>query len=122
MVKKLVGLALLVLAVAMAVPSTRAQIVEQLRPIKDRIGASLVPRRLTAMADQLGVRVGRGEDFPAHFEGWLRRDYTGSEFDPWGNVYYLTTNRRSYVVGSMGPDGVQGTADDIREERDLPGR
>lgn len=122
MVKKLLGLALLALAVAMAVPASRDRIVDQLRPIKDRVGARLVPRRIDAMADQLDVRLGRGEGLPDNFEGWLRRDYSGSEFDPWDNIYYLATSRRSYVVGSKGPDGVQGTADDIREERDLPGR
>jgi hypothetical protein len=109
------------LAVAMAVPTSRAWLVDQVRPVRDRMGASLVPRRLTAMADQMDVRLGRAEGLPANFEGWLRRDYSGSEFDPWENVYYLQTTRRTYVVGSMGPDGVQGTDDDIREERPLPG-
>ena len=121
MIKKLIMLAFVALGVAMAVPSTRGQLSDQVRPIKDRIGASLVPRRLTAMANQLEVRLGRGEGFPVRFDGWLRRDFTSSEFDPWDNLYYLQQGRRSYTVGSMGPDGVQGTDDDIREERPLPG-
>ena len=121
MVKKLIMLAFVAFAVAMAVPSTRAQIADQMRPIKDRVGASLVPRRIEAMADQLDARLGRAEGLPAGFEGWLRRDFSSSEFDPWGNVYYLQQGRRTYTVGSMGPDGVQGTDDDIREERPLPG-
>ena len=104
----------------MAVPSTRAQIVESLRPIKDRVGASIVPRRIDAMANQLDARLSRGERLPERFDGWLRRDYTGSEFDPWENLYYLETRRRAYRVGSMGPDGIQGTDDDIYEERALP--
>jgi hypothetical protein len=121
MIKRLILLALAALAVAMAVPSSRDWLGDQVRPVKDRIGASLVPRRVTAMADQLDVRLGRGEGLPAGFEGWLRRDYTGSEFDPWDNLYYLQASRRSYRVGSMGPDGLQGTDDDIYEERRLPG-
>jgi len=121
MVKKLMMLAILALGVAMAVPSTRAQIVDALRPIKDKIGTSIVPRRLEAMADQLDVRLGRAEGLPDRFDGWLRRDYTGSEFDPWDNLYYLERGRRSYKVGSMGPDGIQGSADDIVVERRLPG-
>lgn len=120
MVKRIVGLAFVVLAVAMAVPSSRAWITESLRPIKDKVGASLVPRRLEVMADQLDVRLGRAEGLPGSFEGWLRRDYSGSQFDPWDNLYYLAPGRRTYVVGSMGPDGVQGTEDDIRVERNLP--
>ena len=59
---------------------------------------------------------------PDRFDGWLRRDYSSSEFDPWGNMYYLETSRRGYTVGSMGPDGVQGTEDDTRVERDFPRR
>jgi len=120
MVKRIIGLAFVVLAVAMAVPSSRDRIVESLRPIKDKMGASIVPRRIEAMADQLDVRLGRGEGLPERFDGWLRRDYTGSEFDPWDNLYYLAPGRRTYVVGSMGPDGVQGTEDDIRIERNMP--
>jgi hypothetical protein len=121
MVKKLIMMAFVALAIGMAVPTSRARIVDQLRPIKDRVGASLVPRRLEAMANQLDVRLGRGEGLPAGFEGWLRRDYTGSQFDPWDRLYYIEPGRRSYTVGSMGPDGVQGTSDDIVEERPMPG-
>ena len=120
MIKRLMMLVLAVAAVAMAVPSSRARIVDEMRPIKDRVGQSLVPRRLRAMADQLDARLGRGEGLPENFEGWLRRDYSGSEFDPWDNLYYISSGRRSYRVGSTGPDAVQGTEDDIVEERELP--
>lgn len=119
MVKRLIGLAFVVLAVAMAVPASRDRIVDQFKPVKNRIGASIVPRRLDAMADQLDARLRRAEGLPGGFDGWLRRDYTGSEFDPWDNLYYLQAGRRTYRVGSMGPDGVQGTDDDIFEERAL---
>ena len=122
MVKKLVMFAFLALAVAMAVPSTRAQIVDALRPIKDEVGNRLVPRRIKVMADQLDVRLGRGEGLPERFDGWLRRDYSGSPLDPWDNQYYLRAGRRDYTVGSMGPDAVQGTPDDLTVTRRLPGR
>ncbi len=92
------------------------------QPVKDWIGGQLVPRRIRVMADQLDVRLSRAEGLPAGFEGWLRRDYSGLEHDPWGNVYFLQTGRRNYTVGSMGPDGVQGTEDDITVTRPLPGR
>ena len=122
MVKKLVMMAFLVLAVGMAVPSTRSQIAASVRPVKDEMGARLVPRRLEVMSDQLDVRMGRGEGLPANFDGWLRRDYSGSPQDPWGQNYYLITTRRDYTVGSMGPDLLQGTEDDISETRRLPDR
>lgn len=121
MIKRLILLAFLALAVAMAVPSTRARLGEAVTPIMDNIAGRIVPRRVKVMADQLDVRLGRAEGFPANFDGWLRRDYTGDPQDPWGNVYYLQIGRRDYTVGSMGPDGVQGTEDDIFETRQIPG-
>jgi hypothetical protein len=121
MVKKLVMMAFVLLAVGMAVPSTREQIVDFVRPVKDEVGLRLVPRRLTVMADQLDVRLSRAEGLPTRFDGWLRRDYSGIPEDPWDNQYYLQQGRRDYTVGSMGPDGVQGTDDDITVTRALPG-
>jgi hypothetical protein len=120
MVKRLLMLAFVALAVGMAVPTSRQMIADSFRPLKDEVGVRLVPRRIQVMADQLDVRLGRAEGFPDRFDGWLRRDYSGVPEDPWGNIYYLQVGRRDYTVGSMGPDGVQGTADDITETRRLP--
>jgi len=123
MIKKLFLFLFALLAVAMAVPSTRAEIQNRaITPVLDNIGGRIAPGRLRAMADQLDVRLSRGEGLPTVFEGWLRRDYSGPELDPWDRPWYITTGRSSYTVGSMGPDGVQGTPDDITESRDLPRR
>jgi len=73
------------------------------------------------MADQIDWRLGREEGFPSNWEGWLRRDYSGVPEDPWGNQYYLQPGRRDYSVGSMGPDGVRGTEDDVTVSRKMPG-
>jgi hypothetical protein len=106
----------------MAVPSSRARIVDEaVTPVMDNIGARVVPRRLDAMANQLDVRLSRGEGFPSVFEGWLRRDYSGPEVDPWDTPWFIQVGRREYTVGSMGPDRVQGTEDDIFLRRPLPG-
>lgn len=124
MVKKLFLVALAALAVGMAVPSTRVQIQDYtVVPVRDWIGSRLAPGRLDAMANQLDVRLGRGEDLPAPtvFPSWIRRDYTGPETDPWGNPWYVSSNRRTYTVGSAGPDGEQGTDDDIFVTRSLEG-
>jgi hypothetical protein len=119
MVKKLIMVAFLLLAVGMAIPSTREQIGNSVVPVKDWIGYKLVPRRVEAMADQLDARLGRAEGLPGHFESWLRRDYSGSELDPWNRQYYLIAGRRDYTVGTMGADGVQGTDDDFTVTRSL---
>jgi hypothetical protein len=119
MVKKLIMIAFTLLAIGMAVPSTREQIGDSVTPIKDWIGYKLVPRRLEVMADQLDVRLERAEGLPTNFEGWLRRDYSGSMEDPWGRQYYLIAGRREYTVGTMGPDGEVGTPDDYTVTRPL---
>ena len=122
MIKKVLLLAFIALVIAMAVPSSRAKLRQDVyKPIIDNVNARLVPGRLNAMADQLDVRLGQAEGFPANFEGWLRRDYTGVPEDPWGNVYYLEVGRRDYTVGSAAGDGEQGTEDDITVTRRLPG-
>jgi len=123
MIKKLLLFALALLAIGMAIPSTRAEIqARAVTPVLDNIGKRLAPGRLEAMADQLDVRLGRGEGLPGVFEGWLRRDYSGPELDPWERPWFLETGRRNYTVGSMGPDGERGTDDDIVVVRDLSGR
>jgi hypothetical protein len=121
MLKRLFLLLLACFAVAMAVPRSRQYIQDNaFTPVTDAIGNRLVPRRLRVMGDQLDVRLGRAEGLPDNFEGWLRRDYSGPETDPWGNSWYLAQGRNSYTVGSMGPDGERGTDDDITETRSTP--
>jgi hypothetical protein len=119
MLKKLLTLAVLVLAVGMVVPSTRAAMMERARPLVDGLKAKIVPSRLEAMSSQLVARVNRGEGLPANFDGWLRREFTSSEEDPWGNLYYFESRRGAFLVGSMGPDGRRGTPDDITREQTL---
>lgn len=119
MLGKIILVIIVILGLAMAVPSTRATLVKKAAPVLDGFRAKLVPGRLDAMADQLAIRVNRGEGFPSSWEGWLQRDFSGDPKDPWGNLYYLRSDRRAFTVGSMGPDGIQGTDDDIKLTRQL---
>ena len=116
---KIILLILVVLGVAMAVPSTRATLTEKAAPVVNQFKAKLVPGRLEVMADQLEGRVNRGEGFPNNWEGWLQRDYSSVPEDPWGALYYLQQGRGDFTVGSKGPDGVQGNEDDIKVTRQL---
>ena len=119
LIRKLFVLLALLFATGMAIPKTRARMVEAVTPLMDRFRLKLVPSRLDAMADQLEARLKRGEPYPGNWEGWLRRDYSGVPQDPWGNVYYLRHDNRGFVVGSAGPDGVEHNADDVTVERRL---
>lgn len=119
MLGKIILVLVVVLGLAMAVPSTRHGLMEAAAPVMNGFKAKLVPRHLEAMADQLQARVNRGQGFPASWESWLQRDFSGVPTDPWGNLYYLQSSRRNFTVGSAGPDGVQGNEDDIRVTRNL---
>lgn len=119
MLGKLFLLVILALGIGMAVPSTRAQLQDAARPIMNKYKAKLVPSRLESVANQLEARMGRGRDFPADWEVWLTREFSGVPEDPWGHLYYLETNRAGFKVGSSGPDGTMRTPDDIVLERRL---
>lgn len=118
---KIVGVAVLLLIVGMAIPAARDRIFETVSPLTNRVKSATVPSKLESMADQFEVRIRTKGPLPggdAPWAGWLRSGYSGSPEDPWGNLYYLEIGRRSgFTVGSMGPDGVPGTPDDITETR-----
>ena len=40
-------------------------------------------------------------------------DFVRVDDDPWGNRYVLGADKRKFTITSFGPDGQQGTADDI---------
>ena len=113
---RIIFILVIVFGAAMAIPSTRAKMEDAARPVMDKFRVKLVPKRLEVMADQLDVRISRGQGLPSSWDGWLRRDFSGVPEDPWGNIYFLESSRRGFTVGSMGPDGVQGTEDDITVE------
>ena len=121
MVLKVVGFLVLLLMVGMSIPKTRARIFEAVSPVTNRVKSAAVPGTLVGMADQLEIRIRTRGPLPGGevpWAGWLRSGYSGKPEDPWGNLYYLEMSRRSgFTVGSMGPDGEQGTEDDITETR-----
>jgi hypothetical protein len=119
LIRKLITLAIVLFAVGMAIPKTRARMIEAATPAMDKFRIKLVPSRLESMADQLEARLGRGEPYPGNWEGWLRRDFSGVPEDPWGNVYWLKHDNRGFTVGSAGPDGIPHSDDDLTETRRL---
>ena len=110
MLKKLFTLAILALGVAVAVPGSRAVLLEKATPLLDGFNAKIVPGRLEAMVTQLNARVSRGEGFPRDWDRWLDREFTSSPEDPWGNTYqYLNPGQNGeFDVFSYGRDGRPG--------------
>ena len=116
---KLIMILILALAIGMSVPKTRAMIEGEVKPVVDRYKVKITRSRLKAMADELAVQVNRGEGYPPNWPAWLEMDFSGDPMDEWGHQYYMTHTTEGFTVGSDGPDGMQGTADDIRVRRDL---
>lgn len=58
----------------------------------------------------LGRTMPRPDDFSEFVE---REKGKGAAADPWGTPYYLLVTRRTYQVGSAGPDRLPETADDL---------
>jgi hypothetical protein len=52
---------------------------------------------------------------PRGFLQWVEFKHPGQKaaIDAWGNPLFLLTTRKSFQVGSLGADGIRGTADDI---------
>lgn len=117
---KLLLVLFVALGIGMAVPSTRAKMEAAAAPLMDGVKGKLATGRLEAMADQIEVRLKRGEGLPGNWALWLDRDFTGAAEDPWGNVYFLQGGRGSFTVGSKGPDGQENTDDDIKVTRQQP--
>ena len=104
MIKKLIMLLLAVFAVGMAHSQHESRDPSPcfhagFRRDRGEVGTG------TARGDgrpSLDVRLGRGEGLPGNFEGWLRRDYSGPELDPWDRPWFIAPDDRAYTVGSDG--------------------
>jgi hypothetical protein len=104
------------LAVVLMVPQLRArarpQIEYVLNPVyrweaKNRVHD--VQRVLVRERSQ-GASLPRPRDFTQFLAA---REGAQAALDPWNEPYYLVTTRRSFRVGSAGPDRVRNTTDDI---------
>lgn len=111
---------ILLLAVGMTVPKTRAMIDQEVKPVIDHFKEKMVPGRLKDVAGELAARIHRGEGYPPSWKGWLEMDYTGNPVDPWGHEYYMKQTFDGFKVGSNGPDGIRGDSDDITFDQKLP--
>lgn len=59
--------------------------------------------------------LGRPIPTPRTFIKWVEEKHPGQRaaHDAWGNPLFLLADRTTFQVGSLGKDGVRGTADDI---------
>ncbi len=80
----------------------------------DPIRASVTEREENVLVGQLQRIHGAGAALPTPegFQHWLTLSSSVGT-DGWGNQYYLVVNDDGVWVGSPGPDGIEGTPDDI---------
>lgn len=129
---KLVLIGLVAIGFLTAHAPTRTRVASAAAPALDRLGPvgafALRPvHRFTAdtevkfIVGQLRQASTLGRELPmeARFAQWLKRIKLRDDgLDPWGAPYYLERARNNLTVGSRGPDGKRGTADDIRASAD----
>ena len=107
------------LAVVLMVPQLRArarpQIEYVLNPVYRWEARNRVHdvHRVLARERSQGATLPRPRDVSQFLAA---REGPQAALDPWSEPYYLVTTRRSFRVGSSGPDRVRNTADDIVSE------
>jgi hypothetical protein len=119
MISRILWGLVIALAVVVMVPQLRArarpQIEYVLNPVyrwEARNRVHDVQRVLVRERSQ-GATLPRPRDFPQFLAA---REGQRAALDPWNEPYYLVTTRRSFRVGSAGPDRVRNTTDDIVSE------
>jgi hypothetical protein len=123
------ALVVLALAVLWALPGMRGRVSAAALPALEKLGPAgdvvVQPvRRMVAKARATGIlRViaadynqGRPVPGESDFSRWLQtRLPDETSLDPWGRPYWLQRTRGTITVGSSGPDGRKGTADDVKQ-------
>lgn len=125
MIGKLVVL-VAVLAALWTIPAARERMAGAALPLLERMGPT--GERLMAPAHRWAARhdldevltgmkqdalEGRRPPDPQAFAAYARRQLEKPAVDPWGQAYWLERAGRTVTVGSNGPDGERGSADDI---------
>lgn len=119
---------IVVLAAVWAWPAGRAKLGGFLHPVLQHLGpvgrkAEAPMKKHTAKVQVAAIANGiehareEGKELPdpRTFSRWLRGRamFEAKDLDPWGNAYFLTGQHPTFLIGSSGPDGVKGNADDI---------
>lgn len=67
-------------------------------------------------AQGLEALITRPNPAPPRWREPYLKDVTAIPPDPWGNPYTYESDGREYLITSRGPDGQEGTDDDIRSD------
>lgn len=115
---KIILMLLVGLAAALYFPRSRAVVMEYAAPVLNpafRLATKAEMEKLSRDLRNYERETGRLPE-ARQFSGWLEGRYAGDATrDSWGNTYILIVRPRAFDIVSMGPDGRQGTSDDLVE-------
>lgn len=118
------GLAVTVLvgsvsAVSLDAPNQLLSVYEEMLMAAQQAVTAGDMHSMTVMLDA-GYVMDRRLPSEAEFASWLNRTFKENSIkdlavDHWGHpyIYQLAENRRTYLLRSVGPDGIAGTHDDM---------
>ena len=104
------------LATVLLVPPLRQRARPQIEYVLNPVYRWEAKNRVHAIQRVLERERSQGSTLPRprEFNEFLAaREGAGAAVDPWNEPYYLVTTRRTFRVGSSGPDRVRNTTDDI---------
>lgn len=116
MISRILWGLVIALAVVLMVPQLRARARPQIEYVLNPVYRWEAKNRVTDVQRVLvrersqGATLPRPRDFTQFLTA---REGPQAALDPWSEPYYLVTTRRSFRVGSSGPDRVRNTTDDI---------
>lgn len=116
---RILGVLVILLATVLMVPSLRARARPQIEYVLSPVYRWEAKNRVHAIQRVLERERSQGSALPRpkDFNRFLAaREGDQAAVDPWNEPYYLVTTRRTFRVGSSGPDRQRSTTDDILSE------
>jgi hypothetical protein len=116
MISRIMWVLVFLLAAVLLVPSLRARARPQIEYVLNPVYRWEARNRVHAVQKVLEREQSQGGVFPRprDFTTFLvNNEGADAALDPWNQPYFLIATRRTFQVGSSGPDRQRNTADDI---------
>jgi hypothetical protein len=116
-VAKLIIVIIVGLGAAFYFPDSRAMLLDRFSFAADPLMEWITVQEMRRVRGDLARWDDRRRAFPTNRDlpTWMRTHYQNddTQYDAWGNPYWLVSNTRTFSVNSNGRDGIKGTEDDL---------